>query len=325
MAVYATLELEFLSSTPLYFKNEGSVLIEKGSFKIIKRIDLHTLFDPLNKVNSAIALLDKNSEISGHADFMKYEILNETSIIKGEINRLYDLVGVSRRSRRGVLNFVGDGLKFLFGTLSDSDLKDINNALNQINSNENVMANQITAVLHVIQDMNEANSKLHENQKSELEQLNSVIKRLNTIDNLIDEEHNLNTIRQAQAKLLNLVESVRNQVTRLHNAILILKAGVIDTFLLDRQELATAINGADLGYKMLASEVEDLLNFCPINVISDTINKFIYIIVTVPRVDERKFALFSMIPIPQIINKKTMIMTNIKKHLLISEKLDYFW
>lgn len=98
----------------------------------------------------------------------------EIKLLENRFNRLLQKENIlkklfgKQRNKRGLMNFVGDVSKTLFGTLSNSDLVEINNEFDKIYSNNRQLAEVMTnhtKILKLILDSSSTNGKITEKER----------------------------------------------------------------------------------------------------------------------------------------------------------------
>lgn len=125
----------------LIFENIGSLQTQASSWKIVTYINLTTYFAELNYVESLV------TEVEGQCNLLKET--NETEVLcdkiimemKDDIMELRDnnrffIPKRASRVKRGQLNIVGHGLKFLFGTMDSSDANYYYDHIRQLEQSE---------------------------------------------------------------------------------------------------------------------------------------------------------------------------------------------
>ena len=137
MQTILTLLLALAASTTANYKIEeikGNVLIEEEA-KVHLYHETWLLITGMNFTtnNKRIRTIDETIQLVETACNKKYTPQYEIQLIKSRLERLKyknnilkKLLGRQERNKRGLANFIGDISKKLFGTLSESDLNQVN-------------------------------------------------------------------------------------------------------------------------------------------------------------------------------------------------------
>lgn len=256
---------------------------------------------------------------------IRAELLNDTLSLYEDLYHLYDLAGISRRPTRGLFDAVGEGFKFLFGSMSNSDAADIRQTLTNIDRNEHSITNHNKALIHLIDELNESNKILRANQNKEKALIEKHTEILNSLAVSLDHERVEHALLATQASISRLINSIRSEISMLHYSTLFLKAGILDSFVLSRKEIATAVSRANVGYTINDTEVDSLLTTNPLNVITNILQKTIIIIIPVPITFNETANYYHITGVPQRVNQKMAIINDPKSFLIISHDNQTFW
>lgn len=144
---------------------------------------------------------------------------------------MLSLVDPQKSIKRRSVNFLGTGLKSLFGVMDHDDDVSIQNAIHNITATQNSLQDIVHDEFDLIKTHNVKVKLNHENQEHVMENLMEL--RKDFVKNNIDVNSSLNKVQLTQALLLaeDVINSIDVQVVKLHNAILFAKAGVLDPFL----------------------------------------------------------------------------------------------
>lgn len=202
--------------------------MQRGQVQIVKRINFTNISNDLDQLKHTVNLLPKpNIFTSPATSAIRSELLNDTLSLYEDLFRLYDLVGIPRRSTRGLIDAVGEGFKFLFGSMSNSDAKEIQQTLTAFTNNERSLASHDKTIIHLIDELNEANKVLRANQEKEKKQINKNTEILNSISITLSNNQLEHTLLNAQTSISRLINSIRSEISLLHYAILFLKNGIL--------------------------------------------------------------------------------------------------
>lgn len=82
-------------------------------------------------------------------------------------------------------------------------------------------------IIHLIDELNEANKVLRANQEKEKKQINRNTEILNSISVTLSNDQLEHTLLNAQTSISRLINSIRSEISLLHYAILFLKNGIL--------------------------------------------------------------------------------------------------
>lgn len=109
------------------------------------------------------------------------ETIKEINDTEGRLLRLYKLAGVTKRSKRGLIEDIGDGMKKLFGTMSNEDSIQITDQIRIIEKGEEELNRNMQTTVKLISEINDANKKIKNIQKLE-DKIDKIIKSSNEVN-----------------------------------------------------------------------------------------------------------------------------------------------
>lgn len=145
-----------ISPSPgIYYEHFGSKLnLILINFNKIKELCLQNKLPSLISCNYSISILAKDI----------HKITNQNSLLKELVN---DESFVNNRKKRVFINGLGNIIKAITGNLDNDDAKYYNDAIEELNSNENHLNNllkeQIQIVRSTIQNFNRSISNVEKN------------------------------------------------------------------------------------------------------------------------------------------------------------------
>lgn len=328
-AATTPLVVDDLDGVPLYFSDQGKIQVEYGSRRVLKQIHLSTIQDEIDSLHFNLEIaIGKIKLINGKSpefDEMYLSVLQECGALENDMNRLYNLAGMKSRPKRGLFDGVGTGFKYLFGTMSHDDEQEIMKHLQLLNDNNKNMEYRSTETLAIIQELNEAHKILKNNQDKEKEMINQLIAVVNEVKMQGGEQYR--RIKDTQTHFINWIFHIRLEIAGVHNGMLFFKAGVFDTFVLDREEIAKSINmNFNTGYKIEPSDVDSLLDNTNRTLFADTNTSTVYLAIVVPVTHHETFQLYEIHSIPQYINNThAIIMEDVSNYMVVNENRTTFW
>lgn len=125
-----------LDRSSIFYRNIGNIHLETGQYRVIKTVELKTLKQQINSIkkemNDFDSMCNGDCPSSGPNDI---NIGNEMLKLDNELDVIYGILG-GQRNRRGV-NFIGSGMKYLFGTMDNNDSEYITEVLQSVNEKPN--------------------------------------------------------------------------------------------------------------------------------------------------------------------------------------------
>lgn len=182
-------------------------------------------FKTFSSLNIEVDLLN-DTFYSIHDSFQNYQIMSNPSqnYQIPETIPIQDVLNddILRRRTRSLLPIIGDALSFLFGTVSESDLDQINNNIDILNSNQQQIIHDLNWSLSVL---NVTRFEVAKNRKSIIEIIGTIQnldKQILDLKNLVEQkfarlEQFIHTYLQFQLIMDELKMSTQNAVTYLEN------------------------------------------------------------------------------------------------------------
>lgn len=250
--------MERLQGVPLYFVAEGEVRSQTGRVHIVKKIEIAGIFNGIEEITTQIAdamKLGNNTEMNIELEEVRNELASSVNTLRRNADKLNQLAGGKIRTRRGLLDIVGEGLKFLFGTMSASDAKEIAKEIKYADSNQNLIEQQISSTVTILNKINAANLVIKQNQRKE----ESAVKEMwEQLGNYMSQEEAREDIHEIHNKLSRWIYTLKLEVDEMHGALMFLEAGVIDPYILDIEEIKVNAGTMGLGYEVNVDSINDL-------------------------------------------------------------------
>lgn len=220
-----------LNNTSLYYHNIGALKTEEGVFTLIKGIDLSILDDQVHNFETEI------SNVLQSCDGKKCTLegidsegfMLEIGKLKVELNNIYGLL-VARPKRS--VEFFGRSLKYMFGTMDADDERKIQSYLQSLGDRQDILHHTLTDSVYLIANMSIQWERLKENQKIQFKNFASLKQLIVNHFDVETKTFNDFDIKTVQLHFENLLLSIQVQIDKLKNAILFLKAGIVDPYLL---------------------------------------------------------------------------------------------
>lgn len=317
---------EPLDQTSVLFHHLGKVGIEKGLNKMMKCIDLTKLEEQIvsakKETKEFMALfkeIDPSGDESGDGNF-----LNEILKLESDLGTVYSLIGDHGRRRRSI-NFVGSGLKYLFGTMDKNDEILIKKVLQSLGDRQDKLHNSMVATVQVMTNLSTQWETMRQNQQIQLENFR-VLK--DVVANHYSEAqtfYNKMNMRTFELHFQNLVLSIKEQINSLKNAILFLQTGVIDPYFISSEELLPILKGMKLGFNISIGDVRLLMKRAAPVAISHFETHRIFIILSFPTIEPKTFNLYEILSVPKLFKSEIYIVDQNTKYFANSlDNLHYF-
>lgn len=117
-----SIEWKNIQSNGIYFKSIGKLSQTKGNITTLINIDLNEIEVQITVIQIYIPNINEDCTINipNCVEFLKKSRI-EINNLRKNLGTIYQLLGVDRRTKRGLISFIGPGLKVLFGTLDNED------------------------------------------------------------------------------------------------------------------------------------------------------------------------------------------------------------
>lgn len=315
-----------LNTNNVYFKNLGSLMIEESNVKVIKTIDLKVLDNQIDMVEQEMGkFLEICSQSFCQLSKEKLGFLKQgTRNLRRELSGVYALLGKYRHTRS--LNFIGSGLKYLFGTMDNDDEEYLTMVLQNLGNRQDDLHSAMNNTVYLMSNISKQWETLKDNQKI---QFNNFLAFKDVFEaNLKKEEQSGKEFdyKIMEVHLDNIFISVQVQIDKLKTAILFLKAGVVDPYLLDAEEFDHVLTKEQLKYNLSKQDIDVVLaNSKPV-ALCDLKLKLIHIVFRIPVANDLKFDLYENFIIPKNVGSEIVILDNVKKYFAVSiDKKNFFY
>ncbi|XP_037930425.1 uncharacterized protein LOC119665205, partial [Teleopsis dalmanni] len=218
--------------------NNGYIPIRTGDLKVIDHynkilhiVNITAYTDTLNLILQNIQSLKVNRiETKAVSDTVNKNF----ALLKGKIENL----NPHFRQKRGLINVLGKGLKFIAGTMDSDDETEISNSLKSLYKDEEVLTNKINNLTFVNNFISSQIQNItdHINQKQTLIG-NYLNKFKNFMENRITTLEEEITFIEQVYQINNDISLLRNHVDDIGQIIFSSKLGIIPTDILTNTEL----------------------------------------------------------------------------------------
>lgn len=321
--------MKSLDNANLYFDKIGTLQLQEGVVRLVKRISLENIRDRLTETNSNLQPIYNNSNFC--ATESNYScIKNSPSIYKKwasvdrDFNLLLEMIDHSQVRAKRSVNVVGSAFKWLFGTMDHNDDVFLHKTIKNIHNTEDALKEVVEDEFEVLNATNKNIDRMQRDQEHMLKSFKSL--QLQNAKDKVDIFDEMNKVKLQQVLLQgeSIINSLEFLVTKIHNAILFAKMGVLDPFLVSPTEILNKINGRDVNFKIGSKDIESLVNKIPIAFVADLDSKNLYIMLKVPSAAQNKFNLFECFVLPKVEDSMVVSLVGTSKYFALStDKTQY--
>lgn len=284
-----TLELQDLS------KNNGYVPIKTGEFRLIEHYNKILHIVNVTEYEQTLELITDNiRKLKGttkETEPLLNSIIKNFALLKAKIDNL----NPHFRTRRGLVNIMGKGLKIIAGTMDSDDEKQITNKLNILYNKGENLTNELDNLTQISSFMTLQIKNITEHINQQQDQIGKYLNRFkNILQNKISTlEDELNFMSQVY-QINNDISILKDHIDNIGQIIFSSKLGIIPTDILTKMEL---------------DFITDFESYTNIKVTVAFHENNIIIILKIPKYSELAFSKIHFEPIPNGVNKSIMLDT----------------
>lgn len=261
------------------FEKQQDILISDDKWTVVLNYDLTTVGQEAEELLDLLAIVTKLTNqqrtletAAGQQLYANFKV--EVQRIKNNINRYVSEINEllrllpQRKNKRGLLNVGGTALKFLFGTLDDNDLENINRKLQILAENVDSVSHDSIGQLSLMKDMN---SKITTNARSLREIMTKLVSFTRNLQEIIVTQRSdfslqyhilmrymevSSTIRQAE----EVSTAAKIKIIEFRQALELTSRGKLSSILMPPHELEVVLNAIE---KMLPTRLSMYLPVHP--------------------------------------------------------------
>lgn len=309
-ATYSSIQIMDLNQNPgLVIISAGESFLKEGEHRIYHTID----FSLYESTFTKLKLIMKEIRTFGN-----YTELNEILSTKlDNLRNIYYGLQMKSRHKRGLLNFVGSGIKFLTGNMDHEDYLEISKDLEDLKNANNQLVKGNNEQRKINFDMQD--------------RINKMIKQLRYQQSIISE--NINNVKSEttlakQIKILGAIMNVNMQIDHLishfkdiSESIHLAKINIISKHILQTDELAFSIERLE-EKGIIINNMEQVYEFLEISAFYN-MSKLIFVI-KIPALKNVTYNYLMLESVPkenQIINlpSKTAMISDDKTYFIIKD------
>ncbi|CAD7091721.1 unnamed protein product [Hermetia illucens] len=221
------------------------------------------------------------------------------------LNSVYGLLGISPniRLKRGLVNLVGSGLKFLFGTMDATDSEKIKAVLDTVGKDELNVKIGMEKNLLLIKEINKQSKMINMEQNTIKSRINEIINEIEKANNHANEHKKLIRLELYYEELFSTInhkiepEQLLEQLNKLQEKDNL----AIDPLISNHQQLMK-----DLKLKAFIKE------------------KKIYVLISIDTVTKENFDLYEVLIFPYIKENNVITVENLPRHLIVSKDHEHY-
>ena len=301
------------SETGIYFDEVGQISFYPMTWKVVSYIDLKPTRDLWRKVK------EHQKRVSNYCHGLErapWYHLTDCNSFKAYINQkvyyidsLKDLVAeylktdVSYRRKRGVLDFVGEISKILFGTLTQADAREYNSHINQLEREQqeflHISSEQMTVIKSTINSVNLTMRRINQNEKVLKDSLIRLDKKVNNATLELQQEIEQVTTANMQIKAIErgLMEC-QHGYEILVDALIHAEQGTFQPQFVTAEKIKTVVTAQKLpaGVDYPSFPFSELQHIIVPHIYSH--NQFLVYVLDIPLISSTLFYLYKILPFP---------------------------
>ncbi|XP_074035629.1 uncharacterized protein [Leptinotarsa decemlineata] len=252
--------------------NPGLIPVKLGSAKvrefyhsIIHYYDLNPIITEINKLKTKSYNLEYL--ISKNAEYLK-DTSNYLRILKfveeNAEKKLIEILPHPSRTKRGLINGLGSIFKAVTGNLDANDGERYENLIKQLQQNQNALTNNIntqnTLAISLIDKFNKTVQQINHNEEMLAEKINQISK---IVQNHAYRE-NSNFIKDIMNQLINMFEMIISILQDIENSISFARIGIMHSSVMKTNELKRELESLEIKFKKNQLPIEISLENIPL-------------------------------------------------------------
>ena len=279
-----SIQIHDLSTNPgLISIKDGYSFLKIGNHKLFHIIDFtkyEPIFRKLTMNINGIKTLGNFTELTDLLD-MKYS--NTVTLFLDMKPR--------NRNKRGLLNFIGSGIKMITGNLDYTDYLEISQDIQNLRINNKMLITENNKQLKInVQLQDRINGLINQIDKQQSQITKNIIKSRD--DNSIDKKH---TILKEAFKINFNLDILYHHLENLFEAVQLAKHKIISKHILTLDEIQFAIKELK-EHNIIPSSVEQVYEFLELSAFYNQTE--LIFVVYIPILDEKKFDKIILEPLP---------------------------
>lgn len=121
----------------------------------------------------------------------------------------------------------------------------------------------------------------------------------------------------------DLIQSIFDNLNILQTSLLFLKLGILHPFIIDHEEIINNIKNKT-NYEISNSNIESVIDMSKTYAIGNVNESLIHIFLSIPYLSDNEYKVYEVVPLPKVIEKGLVYVSNIKKYFIISNDKKYY-
>uniref|UniRef100_A0A0A9X9P2 Envelope fusion protein n=2 Tax=Lygus hesperus TaxID=30085 RepID=A0A0A9X9P2_LYGHE len=314
-------------SPGIFFERIGRMKFFNDEYNLITFISLNNLdreFEMVSRYLNYTQSICAEKHSSSEKSITFSLCANELNVIEKQVNTISvekdDLFSLlAHRSKRGLINGIGTGIKWLFGNPDADDASYFNEQINKLSREEdgvlNVVRDQSQIVTTTIRSFNETISRLNQNEmtlKDNIEVIKTAIRKSLDFNSLHHKDF-IQILDEHFSLLSYLTLKLQNELSVLTEAVLFARTGVLHPKILSPKQMLDELQNATqqipeslrFPFPLIKESTSLILNVIQLSVCFID-NKLMFMI-HIPLVVPMEFEYFAVTPLPVKLQNNTFV------------------
>lgn len=229
-------------------------------------------------------------------------------IIQTKIKRINRELALfkTNRSKRGLFNFIGSGIKFITGNLDDKDLEDVKNRINTLEENEENMVDYSNKLNKYNTHVNDELKIMTEHINNETDQLYRITSNFSR--SVADIQYQFR-LKLAEDNINQHLDILLNHIHDVKQSISFAKTGILSANLMEAEELG---NLSLIQYENIKTAI-----------LHRNENNFLYFVIQIPIMNTNKCYRLLAIPIPNYETKHQVVLKQKQQKYVVCDSIIY--
>jgi hypothetical protein len=309
----------------IYSETLGNVLKIDEKLQLFFKLDVNELNTEWNQLKRIKLQIEKIA-FKENINYMHY--VETSTIYLEQLKEKIDSLLKFKRSKRGAIDVIGSGIKFLFGTMDAKDRESIQNKLSEI-KNDFYEEEKLNSKLTFLTEKTLANvatlaASCNKNNKL----ANEIVVRINYLETeeniLIRNQKTAIFIQELQGVFWFLKEELEAKIANVEQMFEDFHNGLINTRLITYQDILNNLkdyklrNGnMILPFDILKTNINKMKELLTFGVITN--EERLYVVYAVPLISNEKFTMMKAFPVPEI-RDEVAIALNVPNEFVIFDK-----
>lgn len=298
------------TSSGLLYIHLGTTRLSNHKFVLLNYFNLTHIKDKIYTATSfyyktlTLCSMLKKNRVELHCQNQLQYIYTKLETIKDDYATLSQLQTSNKRHKRGLLNGIGDGLKFLFGVPDADDAKfyadSINQLINDKKQTSTLMQQQVKIISSAISNFNHSIVDLNKNtiiMNDNLRKFNDFMSRTSTVEERLSFEVN---VTSHILTLVEMTDELSTLVKNYVNSLTLIRHGIISLEILHPRDLLKELEFINNKFSLpMEPTLEHAYAYFQIMTVNAFVSKELFIMsFEIPLVDTVVYDLFKIYALP---------------------------